>query len=180
MRVWLIINVEQTGPLSKDPPLPERRSSGKGTLESTMEAFWTAKTLRELTAEQWEALCDGCGRCCLQKLKNPTTGKVHYTWVACFLLDTQTCRCSDYALRRILVPDCLKLDPGNIPKLRWLPKTCAYRRLSEGKTLPNWHPLITGTPASVHNAGISVRQRAISEAHVHPDDMVNFQIKEKF
>ena len=145
-----------------------------------MQDFWTGKTLHELTQQQWESLCDGCGRCCLQKLKNPTTGKVYYTWVACFLLDLETCRCSDYEMRHILVPDCLKLNPDKIAQLRWLPKTCAYRRVSEGKGLPDWHPLRTGTAESVHAAGISVHRRAISEEHVHPDDMVNFQIKEKF
>ena len=145
-----------------------------------MDRFWVGKTLAELTPAQWEALCDGCGRCCLQKLKNPTTGKVYYTWVACFLLDIHSCRCSNYDLRHVLVTDCLKLEPSNILKLRWLPKTCGYRRVAEGKDLPAWHPLITGDPNSVDAAGISVRLRAISEEHVHPDDMVNFQIKEKF
>jgi uncharacterized cysteine cluster protein YcgN (CxxCxxCC family) len=145
-----------------------------------MKPFWIGKKLEELTQQQWEALCDGCGRCCLQKLKNPTTGKVHYTWVACFLLDIGTCRCSNYELRHILVPDCLKLEPKNILNLRWLPRTCAYRRLAEGKKLPDWHPLITGDPESVHRSGNSIRQRAISEEHVHPDDLANFQIKEKF
>jgi uncharacterized cysteine cluster protein YcgN (CxxCxxCC family) len=142
--------------------------------------FWIGKTLQELSPDQWEALCDGCGRCCLQKLKNPTTGKVHYTWVSCFLLDTQTCRCSDYELRHILVPDCLKLRPDNIAKLRWLPSTCAYRRIAEGRDLPEWHPLITGNPESVHRAGMSVRDRAISESDVHPDDVENFQVNERF
>jgi uncharacterized protein len=141
---------------------------------------WKGKSLQALSPQQWEALCDGCGRCCLQKLKNPTTGKVTYTWVACFLLDIHSCRCSDYGLRHILVPDCLKLAPDNISKLRWLPKTCAYRRIAEGKALPSWHPLVTGDPESVHTAGISVRRRVISEAEVHPDDLVNFQITEGF
>ena len=145
-----------------------------------MDRFWIGKKLEELTPRQWEALCDGCGRCCLQKLKNPTTGKVYYTSVACYLLDIDTCRCTDYELRHILVPDCLKLEPANIPKLRWLPKSCAYRRVAAGQDLPAWHPLITGDPESAHNTGFSLRQRAVSEANVHPDDLVNFQIREKF
>lgn len=145
-----------------------------------MKPFWIEKKLEELTPQQWELLCDGCGRCCLQKLKHPTTGKVHYTRVACYLLDIQSCRCSNYELRHILVPDCLKLEPENILKFRWLPRTCAYRRVAEGKDLPDWHPLITGDPESVHRSGKSIRQCAISEEHVHPDDLVNFQIKEKF
>jgi len=145
-----------------------------------MDRFWIGKQLDELTPRQWEVLCDGCGRCCLQKLKNPTTGKVYYTSVACLLLDIETCRCSNYELRHVMVPGCLKLEPENIRKLRWLPKTCAYRRVAEGKDLPAWHPLITGNPQSVHTAGCSIRHRAISEEHIHPDDLVNFQINEKF
>ena len=145
-----------------------------------MEQFWIGKKLEELTHQQWEALCDGCGRCCLQKLKNATTGKVYYTSVACILLDIETCRCSDYEFRHTLVPDCLKLEPANIPKLRWLPKTCAYRRVAEGKDLPEWHPLVTGDPDSARDTGFSIRERAISEANVHPDDLERFQIKEKF
>ena len=145
-----------------------------------MDRFWIGKTLAELTTKQWEALCDGCGLCCLQKLKNATTGKVHYTWVACRLLNLETGRCSDYEHRHNLVSDCLKLEPANVLKLRWLPKTCAYRRVAEGRDLPEWHPLITGDPESVCAAGFSVRHRAISEIYVHPDDLAIFQIREKF
>lgn len=145
-----------------------------------MNAFWTYKSLAQLSPTEWEALCDGCGRCCLQKFKNPTTGKVYYTWVACYLLDLETCRCSDYDMRHILVPDCLQLKPSNILQLRWLPRTCAYRLLAEGRDLPPWHPLISNDPQSVRKAGISVHDRAISEEHVHPDDVHNFRIKEKF
>jgi uncharacterized cysteine cluster protein YcgN (CxxCxxCC family) len=141
-----------------------------------MDQFWQHKTLDQMTPEQWEALCDGCGRCCLQKLKNPTTGKVYYTWVACYLLDTETCRCTNYELRHVLVPDCVRLEPGNIPKLNWLPKTCAYRLVAQGRPLPSWHPLISKNRASVHDAGMSVRGRAVSEIFVHPDDLENFQI----
>ncbi len=144
-----------------------------------MEPFWRNKTLEELTSWQWEALCDGCGRCCLQKLKNPTTGKVTYTWVACCLLDINTCRCTDYEMRHILIPDCVTLIPKNIIKLRWLPKTCAYRLVAEGKDLPEWHPLVSGDRNSVHEAGMSVRNRAISEEYVHPDDIENFVMKER-
>lgn len=145
-----------------------------------MDAFWTNKSLSQLSKGEWEALCDGCGRCCLQKFKSPTTGKIFYTWVSCYLLDLETCHCSEYDLRHILVPDCLKLKPDNIHKLRWLPTTCAYRLLAEGRDLPPWHPLISGDPRSVREAGISIHNRAISEEHVHPDDVQNFRIKEKF
>lgn len=144
-----------------------------------MDQFWKDKTLDQLTPEQWEALCDGCGRCCLQKLKNPTTGKVYYTWVACRLLDIHQCRCRDYPRRHDLVPDCERLKPARIPKLRWLPRTCAYRLIAEGKPLYDWHPLVSGDPDSVHTAGISVRDRAISELYVHPDDVENFLAKER-
>ena len=145
-----------------------------------MTPFWEHHTLEKMTQAQWESLCDGCGRCCLQKFQKPTTGKIYYTWVACFLLDIETCRCSQYDLRHSLVPDCLELTPAQIPKLRWLPKTCAYRLISEGRPLPDWHPLLTGSPDSVHEAGISVRHHAVSESIVHPDDVDNFRIKERF
>ena len=145
-----------------------------------VDQFWRHKSLDQLTPDQWEALCDGCGLCCLQKLKNPTTGKIFYTRVACFLLDMDTCRCSDYELRHVLVPDCVRLSASKIPKLRWLPRTCAYRLLAEGRSLPEWHPLITQDPQSVHHAGVSIRHRAVSEIHVHPDDLENFVVKDGF
>lgn len=144
------------------------------------DQFWKNKTLDQLTPEEWEALCDGCGRCCLQKLKHPTTGKVSYTWVACYLLDIRRCRCENYDLRHILVPDCLALNAENIPRLHWLPKTCAYRLVAAGRQLPEWHPLVSGSPETVHTAGISVRARAVSEAYVHPDDVENFVMKHRF
>ncbi len=141
------------------------------------QPFWKITPLNEMTTEQWESLCDGCGRCCLEKFQDAKTGKVDYAWVACFLLDTQTCRCSDYTLRQVLVPDCLQLMPETVGGLRWLPKTCAYRRLAEGKPLFDWHPLVSGNPDSVHAAGISVRDKAISAAHVNPDDVEAYLIK---
>jgi uncharacterized cysteine cluster protein YcgN (CxxCxxCC family) len=144
-----------------------------------MEPFWKNKTLDQLTPEQWEALCDGCGRCCLQKLKNPTTGKVYYTSVACYLLDIDCCRCTGYEARHVLVADCVELNAANIQKLNWLPKTCAYRLLALGKPLPQWHPLVSGDPDSVHKAGISVRHRAISEVLVHPDDLENYMLSHR-
>lgn len=144
-----------------------------------MQPFWRNKSLDQLTPAQWEALCDGCGRCCLEKLKNAKTGKVHYTWVACYLLDSESCRCTGYAIRHILVPTCVQLRPNNIIKLRWMPRTCAYRLMAEKKDLPDWHPLISGDPNSVHRAGISVRHKVISEQLVHPDDLENYIMKER-
>ncbi len=125
--------------------------------------FWTSKTLAEMTRAEWESLCDGCGRCCLHKLRDEATEALAFTNVACRLLDLASCRCSDYANRRRRVPDCVQLTPAALTAIDWLPPSCAYRRLAEGKPLPDWHPLITGDPASVHHAGVSVRGRAISE-----------------
>jgi len=133
--------------------------------------FWRQKSLAEMTRSEWEALCDGCGRCCLQKYENKKTGKVKYTCVSCYLLDIQTCRCKDYGERTRLVPDCEVIRPANIHKLRWLPKTCAYRRLAAGKDLADWHPLISGSVETIHGSGISVRSFARSEESVHPDDV---------
>lgn len=143
------------------------------------QPFWTAMALQRMSRAQWESLCDGCGRCCLQKFQDGKTGKVTYTWVSCYLLDTQACRCSDYGNRNTLVPGCLVLTPQQIPRLRWLPKTCAYRRLSEGKDLEDWHPLVSGDPESVHQAGISVRGKAICEVHVHPQDVEFYALDQR-
>ena len=135
------------------------------------QPFWKRKSLEQMSATEWEALCDGCGRCCLQKFQNKKTGKVKYTYVSCYLLDIQTCRCKAYNNRFHLVRECIVMRPTNIHQLRWLPNTCAYRRLANGKSLPDWHPLISGTRDSVHSKGISVRTFAISEEYVHPDDL---------
>jgi uncharacterized cysteine cluster protein YcgN (CxxCxxCC family) len=145
-----------------------------------MEYFWKSTSMSEMTHAQWESLCDGCGRCCLQKLENRKTGKVYYTWVACYLLDTQTCGCTAYDQRTILVPGCQVLTAENIDKFRWLPKTCAYLRLAHGKGLDDWHPLVSGRRDSVHTAGISVRDKAISEIYIHPDDVEYYRIDKRF
>lgn len=125
--------------------------------------FWKRKTLREMTRAEWESLCDGCGRCCLHKLRDETDGELAWTEVACRLLDTATCRCKDYANRRTRVPDCVKLTPKLVAEIDWLPPTCAYRLLGEGRDLPWWHPLVSGRPETVHEAGVSVRGRAVPE-----------------
>lgn len=125
--------------------------------------YWETTPLQEMTLEQWEALCDQCGRCCLHKLRDDETDEVYYTSVACRLLDVQTCQCTDYAHRLRRVRDCVTLTADMISKLDWLPPDCAYRRLSEGRSLPSWHPLITNTPQSVMNAGASVAGRCVSE-----------------
>jgi hypothetical protein len=151
----------------------------KRHIQAAGPPFWETTPLGRMSDEQWESLCDGCGRCCLQKFQDGKTGKVTYTRVACYLLDTRTCRCTDYNHRTILVPDCLVLTPTQIPKLRWLPKTCAYRRLAEGKDLAAWHPLVSGDRESIHRAGISVRDKAISEVNVHPDDVDFYAIGDR-
>jgi hypothetical protein len=130
---------------------------------STGEPFWKTKRLEDMTSTEWESLCDGCGKCCLHKLEDEDTGEVSYTNVACRLLDLGTCRCSHYEERKRLVPDCLILTPEAVDQMDWLPETCAYRLVADGKNLAWWHPLVSGDPETVHQAGISVRGRAISE-----------------
>lgn len=140
------------------PTIPKRAPAKAET------PFWQRKSLAEMTRAEWESLCDGCGKCCLHKLEDIETGEISHTNVACHLLDLGSCRCSDYRNRRKLVPDCLVLKPNAIGELKWLPSTCAYRLLDEGKTLYWWHPLVSGNPDTVHQAGISARGRAISES----------------
>lgn len=130
------------------------------------DPFWRTKRLAELSPAEWESLCDGCGKCCLLKLRDPDNGRLSFTDVACQLLDLQTCRCTRYAERHAIVPDCLPLTLDQVQSADWLPSTCAYRLVNEGQDLPAWHPLRTGDPASVHCAGQSARGRAIPERNV--------------
>ncbi len=130
-------------------------------------AFWREKPLAEMSTAEWESLCDGCGKCCLHKIRE-ATGVLKLTNVACRLLDTTSCRCGNYPRRKALVPDCVVLTPASLATIDWLPETCAYRLLKDGKDLPGWHPLVTGDPLSVHTAGISMRGRCISERDAGP------------
>ncbi|MBO9401928.1 MULTISPECIES: YcgN family cysteine cluster protein [unclassified Shimia] len=126
--------------------------------------FWEKKPLTKLNDREWEALCDGCGKCCLNKLEDEDTGEVALTCVACRLLDDETCRCTQYDIRHQFVPECIVMTPKNIHEhAYWLPQTCAYRLLWEGKPLYDWHPLISGTADTVHDAGVSVQFKTVSE-----------------
>ena len=133
--------------------------------------FWETKSLDEMNREEWEALCDGCGRCCLLKIEDEDSGELYYTNVVCEFHDSERCRCTAYRQRSELVPDCIQVTPDVAREQKWLPDTCAYRLLAEGKALFDWHPLISGDPDSIHRAGISVRDKVVSEQYVHPDEL---------
>ena len=133
------------------------------------ERFWERYSLKELRRAEWEALCDGCGKCCLHKLEDEETGHIYRTNVACRLLDRETGRCGDYKNRRAFVPDCVQLRPELVRQLDWLPGTCAYRRVEEGKPLPAWHYLVSGDREAVHEVGASVRGWTISEVDASVD-----------
>jgi uncharacterized cysteine cluster protein YcgN (CxxCxxCC family) len=138
--------------------------------------FWQRKALDQMTPQEWESLCDGCGLCCLIRFEDEETGEVIPTRVACKLLDGDLCRCKDYPNRKRYVPDCIKLTPGNIEALSWMPKSCAYRRLWEGRGLAWWHPLVSGDPETVHLAGVSIRGQTISEETLaDPEDAIDFE-----
>ena len=141
--------------------------------------FWRRHALEDLTRAEWEALCDGCAKCCLIKLEDEDTGEVAYTNISCRLLDQGTCRCGNYALRRQLVRGCVVLDRDNLESvLPWMPRTCAYRLVQEGRDLEPWHPLISGDPESVHRAGVSLRGRMVAEFEVGEEDWQEFVIEE--
>lgn len=141
--------------------------------------FWESVPLKQMTPGEWEALCDGCGKCCLNKLEFEDTGEVAYTSVACRLLDDATCQCSNYANRRDFVPECVFLTPKSLPKAAyWMPSTCAYKLLYQGKPLPDWHPLLTGDRETTHSSGNSMRGRTVSEYEVAEDDWEDYIIEE--
>ena len=127
-------------------------------------SFWKTKKLIEMTADEWESLCDRCGKCCLHKMEDVDTGKIVFTSVACKLIDLKTCRCTRYAERTRLVTDCLDLKQNDFIRFDWLPTTCAYRLLNDGKELPVWHPLLSGSVTSVKIAGVSISSYAIKES----------------
>ena len=139
--------------------------------------FWKRKTLEEMNRREWESLCDGCAKCCLVKLEDEDTLAIEYTNVACRLLDCTSCQCSDYKNRKKHVPDCVKLSPKVIEEVSWMPPSCAYRLISEGKDLPDWHPLVSGETESVVEAGMSVRGRVISEVEIDFDDICDYIVE---
>jgi uncharacterized protein len=139
-------------------------------------AFWQTKRLEEMTREEWESLCDGCGLCCLIRFEDEDTGEVVPTKVHCKLFDGGLCRCTDYEDRRQHVPDCIQLTPWNIETLKWMPLSCAYRRLDEGRGLADWHPLVSGDPETIHTAGVSIRGLTVSEETLaEPEDALDFE-----
>lgn len=143
------------------------------------ERFWETVPLKKMTRDEWEALCDGCGKCCMNKLEDEDTGEVALTRVACRLFDDTTCQCAQYPIRHQFVPECIVLKPANMDtNLYWMPETCAYKLLWQGKRLFPWHPLISGTPESVHAAGVSMQQRTVAEFEVSEDDWEDHIIEE--
>ncbi len=141
--------------------------------------FWEKKPLKKLSPREWEALCDGCGKCCLNKLEDEDSGEVALTRVACRLLDDQSCQCAHYETRHSFIPECIVLKPENLDThAYWMPQTCAYRRLWEGNSLPDWHPLVTGDPDSVHRAGVSVRGMTVSEFDTPLEEWEDYIIEE--
>ena len=141
------------------------------------QPWWHTKSLAEMNDDEWEALCDGCAKCCLVKLEDADTEEIYYTNVSCQLLDTESCRCSDYAGRTNVVDDCLKLDRSNVNQLEWLPHSCSYRLLAAGQPLPEWHHLRTGDREAMHNYGASLRGKVTSELNVHDDDIEDHIIR---
>lgn len=142
-----------------------------------MNPFWKIKSLKAMTSHEWESLCDGCGICCLEKIEDQDTGKILRTAVSCEYLDTGSCRCRIYEDRLWMNTECIRLSPANINDLEWLPDTCAYRCLAEGRELPWWHPLVSGNPDTVHQADISVRGKVVSGRYVKPADLAKHVVE---
>lgn len=138
------------------------------------EPFWKTKKLWQMSQTEWESLCDGCGLCCLNKLEDWDTGELYWTNIACHMLDGHTCRCKDYKNRLDHVPDCIQLDVKQVNELEWLPATCGYRLVNEGKDLKWWHPLVSGDPETVHAAGISARDRTIPDTGIEVEDFEDY------
>ncbi len=149
------------------------------TMANLRDRFWENMPLKDMNEKEWEALCDGCGKCCLNKIEDADTGEVFLTRVACRLLDDKTCRCTQYNIRKKLVPECINLNADNIEKhAYWMPQTCAYRLLYTGESLPEWHPLLSGTNQTVHDANVSAQGITVSEVDVRDDEWEQLIIDE--
>lgn len=158
--------------------MPESRKVADKPAPDKTLPFWRTKKMSEMTPREWESLCDGCGRCCLNKLTDIDTGDTVYTDVGCKLLDTTSCRCADYKNRQKKVHDCVRLTWRNIRRLTWLPPTCGYVLVASDQDLPWWHPLVSGSPETVHEAGISVRGKvSANEVDVPDRDLVDYIVK---
>ena len=144
-----------------------------------MPKFWEIKPLKEITGEEWESLCDGCGLCCLHKYIESKSGKILYTCIVCRYFDNERCRCTDYANRSRNVSNCIRLTPENVKSLDFLPATCAYRLLSAGEDLKWWHPLVSGSKDSVHEAGISIKDKAVPEQSIYWDEWEHYVMREE-
>ena len=143
------------------------------------DRFWETKKLEQMNKAEWEAVCDGCGKCCLNKLEDEDTGEVAMTRVACRLLDNNTCLCAQYPIRHQFVPECIVLTPKTLKdNLYWLPQTCGYRLLHEGRELYDWHPLIAGNSEAIHEAGVTMQGRTVPEFEIHEDDWEDYIIEE--
>jgi uncharacterized cysteine cluster protein YcgN (CxxCxxCC family) len=184
---------KRSKPASKQVAKRERRRTDANMFETMRERgsddavwaadgeerpFWETKRLEHMSPEEWDSLCDGCGQCCLNKVEEEDTGKIYLTRLSCRLLDLNSCRCKDYENRFARMPDCLSIDIKAVKKLKWLPESCAYRRVNEGRGLAWWHPLVSGDPETVHQAGVSVRGWARSEKGVPEDEIARYIIGE--
>lgn len=159
-------------------PAPLQAAPARAPSQEAAAPFWRTKKMSEMSDREWESLCDGCGRCCLNKLTDEDTNEIVYTDVGCTLLDGHACRCSDYKNRQKKVSDCVRLTWRNVKRLSWLPPTCGYRLVANGQDLAWWHPLVSGSPDTVHEAGISVRDRVSAYEDTVPDDeLVNYIVK---
>lgn len=134
------------------------------------DPFWKTKKMAEMSPDEWESLCDNCGKCCCIRLEDEDTGAIYITDVACKLFNANSCKCTNYPQRSKLVPDCVTLTPDNVEQLSWMPRTCAYRLISEGKDLPDWHHLVSGSRDTIHVVGMSVQNAVISELNVDEED----------